>query len=156
MQNRITIGRLARDAGLAAETLRYYERLGLIQPIRRTESNYRLYDSEAGERLRFVRRAQQLGFSLAEIRELLDLRCQPEADMGVVRETAREKIADIDRKMADLKRMRDALAVVTDRCPGHGPIDQCPILASLAGPGGDFPEHGDPETATASCGNQEA
>ncbi len=150
MQNRMTIGRLARDAGLATETLRYYERLGLIRPAQRTESNYRLYDAEAEARLRFVRRAQQLGFSLAEIRELLDFRCHPETDMGVVRDAAREKIADIDRKMADLKRMRDALALVTDQCPGHGPIDQCPILASLSDSPGDSPGYGDRETATAS------
>ncbi|MBW9248469.1 MAG: MerR family transcriptional regulator, partial [Acidithiobacillus ferriphilus] len=85
MQPPVTIGRLAREAGLAAETLRYYERIGLIQPVQRTRSNYRLYDVEAESRLRFIRRAQNLGFSLAEVKELLDIGSRVENDMGEVK-----------------------------------------------------------------------
>ena len=133
MKNHVTIGRLAREAGLAAETLRYYERIGLIRPVQRTQSNYRLYDNEAEARLRFIRRAQNLGFSLAEVKELLDISSHPENDMGAVKHIAAGKIADIEEKINDLQRMRDALASVSERCPGHGAVAGCPILASLAG-----------------------
>ncbi|MEY2341035.1 heavy metal-responsive transcriptional regulator [Acidithiobacillus sp. IBUN Pt1247-S3] len=133
MKNHVTIGRLAREAGLAAETLRYYERIGLIRPIQRTQSNYRLYDGEAESRLRFIRRAQNLGFSLAEVKELLDISSHPENDMAAVKEIAEGKIVDIEEKIADLQRMRTALQSVSERCPGHGSVDGCPILASLAG-----------------------
>ncbi|MEL5849116.1 MAG: heavy metal-responsive transcriptional regulator [Candidatus Igneacidithiobacillus chanchocoensis] len=133
MKNHVTIGRLAREAGLAAETLRYYERIGLIRPVQRTQSNYRLYDEESEARLRFIRRAQNLGFSLAEVKELLDISSRPENDMGAVKEIAQAKIADIEDKIADLQRMRDALESVSERCPGHGSVEGCPILASLAG-----------------------
>ncbi|VAY89701.1 hypothetical protein CARN8_820009 [mine drainage metagenome] len=81
--NTMTIGKLAHDNGLATETLRHYERLGLIAPSQRSASNYRLYDQTAAQRLRFIRRAQALGFSLPEIRELLGLHA--DADMGAVK-----------------------------------------------------------------------
>ncbi|MBU2755805.1 heavy metal-responsive transcriptional regulator [Acidithiobacillus sp. CV18-2] len=133
MKNHVTIGRLAREAGLAAETLRYYERIGLIRPVQRTQSNYRLYDNEAEARLRFIRRAQNLGFSLAEVKELLDINSHPENDMAAVKQITQGKIADIEEKIADLERMRSALHEVSERCPGHGSVEACPILASLAG-----------------------
>lgn len=131
MEQDLTIGALARREGLAAETLRYYERLGLIEPSRRTAANYRLYDRLAVRRLRFIRRAQALGFSLAEIGELLSLHEHPEEDMGSVKRLAQAKIDDIASKMADLERMRAGLEALTDRCPGHGSTADCPILASL-------------------------
>lgn len=127
----LSIGALARSEGLATETLRYYERLGLIEPARRTASNYRVYDAAAVRRLRFIRRAQALGFSLAEIRELLSLHAHPEADMGGVKELAEHKIADIEAKMADLARMKAGLEALAERCPGHGSTAECPILATL-------------------------
>ncbi|WP_414040191.1 heavy metal-responsive transcriptional regulator [Acidithiobacillus sp. M4-SHS-6] len=138
MDTPVTIGRLAREAGLAAETLRYYERIGLIQPVQRTQSNYRLYDGHAGSRLRFIRRAQNLGFSLSEVKELLDISSSAENDMGEVKALTEQKIAEIDFKIADLQRMRNALAVQTERCPGHGSVKDCPILASLADAEGDM------------------
>lgn len=131
MHTNLTIGALARSEGLAAETLRYYERLGLIEPSGRTASNYRLYDMTAVRRLRFIRRAQALGFSLAEIGELLSMHAQPEADMGGVKRLAEHKIADIEEKMADLGRMKAGLEALTERCPGHGPTAECPILSTL-------------------------
>ncbi len=138
METPVTIGRLAREAGLAAETLRYYERIGLIQPVQRTQSNYRLYDTHAGSRLRFIRRAQNLGFSLAEVKELLDISSSPENDMSHVKALTEQKIAEIDFKIADLQRMRSALAQQAEHCPGHGSVENCPILASLADPEGDI------------------
>ena len=139
METPVTIGRLAREAGLAAETLRYYERIGLIQPVQRTQSNYRLYDSEAESRLRFIRRAQNLGFSLAEVKELLDISSSAENDMGEVKALTEQKIAEIDLKIADLQRMRTALAQRVECCPGHGSVANCPILASLADAEGAMP-----------------
>lgn len=127
----MTIGALARREGLAPETLRYYERLGLITPSRRSASNYRLYGLEAGCRLRFIRRAQALGFSLADIGELLSLHARPENDMGPIKQLAENKMADIEAKIADLQRMKSGLAALSQQCPGHGPTAECPILSAL-------------------------
>ena len=129
----ITIGRLARESGLAPETLRYYERLGLIQPSQRSRANYRIYGTDAEGRLRFIRRAQALGFSLAEIRELLGLHAATNEDMARVKALAQVKIAEIDAKIGDLQRMRKGLAALDELCPGHGPTAACPILAALLG-----------------------
>ncbi len=128
-----TIGKLAGAEGVAAETLRYYERLGLLRPEARTEAGYRLYGEEARRRLRFIRRAQALGFTLSEIGELLALGEEPEASMAEVKALTSEKLADIEQRIADLERMRDALSALHQRCPGHGPRHECPILESLAG-----------------------
>ncbi|OYV39284.1 MAG: heavy metal-responsive transcriptional regulator [Thiomonas sp. 20-64-5] len=130
---RLTIVELAQRAGLGAETLRYYERLGLLAPACRTASGYRQYAPEAMEQLDFIRRAQALGFSLAQIAELLALHARPEADMGAVRVIAEQRLADIDAKMGDLRRMRVGLQALLTACPGHGPSAQCPILAALRG-----------------------
>ena len=139
---RLTIGELAQRAGLGAETLRYYERLGLLSPAERTASSYRLYASEALERLDFIRRAQALGFSLAQIGELLALHARPEGDMGAVRAVAAQRLAEIDGKMDDLQRMRTGLQALLTACPGHGPSAQCPILAALRGEGDEEDLHG--------------
>ena len=128
---RLTIGELAQRAQLGAETLRYYERLGLLAPEQRTASGYRLYAPQALERLDFIRRAQALGFSLADIGELLALHARPEADMGAVRAIAAHRLAEIDAKLDDLQRMKAGLRTLLDACPGHGPTAQCPILAAL-------------------------
>ncbi|RMG54929.1 MAG: heavy metal-responsive transcriptional regulator [Gammaproteobacteria bacterium] len=128
-----TIGKLARAEGIAAETLRYYERIGLLLPEARSEAGYRLYGEDARRRLRFIRRAQALGFTLSEIRELLALGDEPEGSMADVKALAAARMADIEQRIADLQRMRDALGLLHDRCPGHGPRHACPILESLAG-----------------------
>jgi len=131
MSEAMTIGVLASQVGLTAETLRYYERLGLIAPSQRTASNYRLYGEEAAQRLHFIRRAQVLGFSLQEIGQLLSLHSQPESDMAEVKALAEAKIQDIQTKIDDLARMQKGLAVLTESCPGHGPTENCPILGAL-------------------------
>ena len=131
MEN-LTIGKLARQVGLGVETLRYYERRGLIAPRRRTESGYRLYHPDAGQRLRFIRRAQALGFSLDEVAELLALSDRPGASAAEVKRLTRAKIADIEARIRDLERMKSALAELEAHCPGHaGTAAQCPILAAL-------------------------
>lgn len=131
MREDITIGALAGRAGLTAETLRYYERLGLIEPSRRTAANYRLYGVEAEQRLRFIRRAQTLGFSLGEIAQLLSLHAYPEADMAEVKTLAQGKIDEIQGKIDDLQRMKQGLEALSQQCPGHGTTADCPILGAL-------------------------
>lgn len=126
-----TIGQLARRAELAPETLRHYERLGLIQPSRRSESNYRLYDASALQRLRFIRRAQALGFSLPDIGQLLGLHARGDADMAQVRQVAEQRVAEIDQRLDDLRRLREGLQQLLQACPGHGPTAGCPILGAL-------------------------
>lgn len=125
------IGALARAAGLPAATLRYYEQIGLIAPQARSAANYREYGAESLTRLRFIRRAQALGFTLHEIGELLSLHAQPEADSAAVKSLAELRLADIDQKIADLTRMRAGLTTLTQRCPGHGDTRHCPILVAL-------------------------
>jgi Cu(I)-responsive transcriptional regulator len=129
--NTMTIGKLARDNGLATETLRHYERLGLIAPSQRSASNYRLYDAAAAQRLRFIRRAQALGFSLAEIRELLDLHADADADMSAVKAIVQQRVAQIDARLDDLLQLKAGLMALAEACPGHGGTADCPILAAL-------------------------
>ncbi len=127
----LTIGKLARQSGLAVETLRYYERRGLINPCERTASGYRLYQPEAGQRLRFIRRAQALGFSLDEIAELLALSDNPAKSAAEVKALTRAKIHDIDTRIQDLERMKQGLAALEAHCPGKGSTADCPILHAL-------------------------
>ena len=127
----LTIGRLARLGGVNLETIRYYEREGLLQKPPRTQAGYRLFPNETVQRLRFIKRAQELGFSLAEIRELLALRMKPGIRRDHIRARARAKIADIDQKIRTLTAMKNSLRNLTERCCGCGPISECPILESL-------------------------
>ena len=131
MEN-LTIGKLAKQANVGVETLRYYERRGLIEPQRRTDAGYRLYDDDARRRLQFIRRAQTLGFSLDEVAELLSLSNQPTASAADVKRLAQTKIDDIEARIRDLERMKSALSALEDQCPGHaGTTAECPILAAL-------------------------
>jgi MerR family transcriptional regulator, copper efflux regulator len=128
----LTIGRLAERAGVGVETIRFYERRGLIPEPRRTASGYRQYPSGEVSRLRFIRRAQELGFSLAEIRELLSLRLDSASDCSAVRERAERKIETIDAKIRDLRRVKNALAELRDVCAGQGPASECAVLEAMA------------------------
>ncbi|MGH8128586.1 MAG: heavy metal-responsive transcriptional regulator [Gammaproteobacteria bacterium] len=130
----VTIGHLAQRMGVAAETLRYYERLGLIRPVRRTESNYRLYGAEAEQRLVFIRRAQTVGFSLDEIRELLSLHHRADAGAAEAKAIAEVRIREVEARIHDLERMREGLKVLSAQCDGKGSAADCPILSSLAAP----------------------
>lgn len=127
-------GELAHLANVNVETLRFYERKGLLRKPPRRPSGYRAYPPEAVDLVRFIRRAQQLGFSLREIKELLALREVPRATCGDVVALAQGKIAEVDAKIADLRAMRAALTQLLTRCAGGStPIAQCPIIESLAG-----------------------
>ncbi len=132
----LRIGELAERASVGVETLRYYERRGVIERPPRTASNYRAYPPEAVRRVRFVKRAQALGFSLEEAKELLELRAGPRACRGRVRERAAAKVAEIDRKIRDLRRVRRALAALVAECEGAGSGGPaCPILDALGSDG---------------------
>jgi MerR family transcriptional regulator, copper efflux regulator len=123
------IGALARRTGVSIDTVRYYEKSGLLPPEARLASGYRRYGEQQVSQLRFIRRAQDLGFSLKDIRELLGLSRQ--RDVARVKRAAERKLADVDARLAALRRVRDGLATLVDTCPGHGRAADCPILKAL-------------------------
>jgi MerR family mercuric resistance operon transcriptional regulator len=127
----LTIGRLAKEAGVNLETVRFYERRGLLPRPPRSASGYRLFPVEAARRLRFIRRAQELGFSLKEVGELLSLRVSRRTTSATIRARAEAKIADIQRKISSLESMRKTLQKLTKVCDGCAPLAECPILDSL-------------------------
>jgi len=131
--NGLTIGKVAKSAGLGIETVRFYEREGLITPLARTESNYRLYADDGIVRLRFIKRAKTLGFTLREIKELLFLRADPDATKEDVKVQIEEKIDDIKKRIRDLKKIQKILETLDSSCDGHGSAEECPILAALEG-----------------------
>lgn len=126
------IGELASKAGVNIDTVRYYERQGLLPAPQRLSSGYRQYAPEDVSRLRFVRRAKALGFTLLEIRDLLELSGQRGQDMAGMKATALNKLEDVEEKLAELTRIRDGLKTLVDSCPGHGVLEQCPILNALS------------------------
>lgn len=129
----LTIGHLAKEAGVNLETVRYYERRGLLPKPPRSLSGYRLYPTEATRRLRFIQRAKELGFSLREIKELLALRVSPRASRAEMRLRAEAKIADIRNKIQSLESIEKSLRRLAKACGGCGPVAECPILESLDG-----------------------
>jgi len=136
----LTISRAARKAGVGVETIRFYERKGLIeQPPKPASSGFRSYPEETVERIRFIRQAQELGFSLREVCELLDLRADPQADAADVRERATAKLSDVNEKMRQLQRIKVALETLIAACPGHGAVGCCSIMEAIEGhqTGGD-------------------
>lgn len=127
-------GQLAQEAGVNVETLRFYERRGLLPSPPRRPSGYREYPPEAVDLVRFIQRAQSLGFSLQEIRELLTLREVPRATCGDVVRLAEHKVAEIESKIHSLKSMKSALRKLLKDCTGRAPTTRCPIIESLAAP----------------------
>jgi len=127
----MTIGKVAKQAGVGVETIRFYEREGLIDDPRRHSSGYREYAPDVVHRIRFIRHAKELGFTLREIRELLELRVEPDRKCGDVLELAEAKIADIDERIRKLKKMRRALAALTRDCQRGRPTEECPILRAI-------------------------
>ncbi len=133
----MTIGRLAAKSDVGVETVRFYERSGLIaRPLRPKAGGFRVYDADIVARIRFIRQAQQLGFSLGEIRELLTLRARPGVDCRAVRAQAVVKRDEVDRKIGRLRQMRRALDVLIASCPGGGALRACTILDALDRPRG--------------------
>jgi Hg(II)-responsive transcriptional regulator len=128
---RLTIGQLAKQARVNRETIRYYERRRLLQRPSRSIAGYRVFSDDALERLRFIRHAKMLGFSLEEIRELLALRIHSIDTCDRVRERTQAKIADIDRKIEALQQMRRVLSELVAACSRRQKTEECPILGSL-------------------------
>jgi DNA-binding transcriptional MerR regulator len=126
MESLMTIGKVARQTAVNVQTVRYYERIGLLNPHARRESGYRLYTEEAIRRIRFIKRAQQLGFELKEVRAL--------------REKAEDRLHDVQEKIDHLRRMERALLDLIRRCHRRVSTDPCPILRSLETVRGSGPE----------------
>jgi len=129
--DRLTIGKVAKQANVCVETLRYYERRGLVTLPPRNDSNYRLYPQETVRRVQFIKRAQQLGFSLKEIAEILELRATPQTLCADIRTRTVAKIDTMEEKIRALQVMKRALRQLVAECPGQGETTACPILASL-------------------------
>mgnify|MGYP006213042763 FL=1 len=129
----MNIGQLSRRTGVPIDTVRYYEKQRLLPPPTRSASGYRHYEADDVLRLNFIRRAKVLGFTLDEIRDLLALSSARDGDMAAIRAAAADKLADVERRLAELTRMRDGLRTLVEACPGHGTLDQCPILGALGG-----------------------
>ncbi|TAL83030.1 MAG: heavy metal-responsive transcriptional regulator [Rhodanobacter sp.] len=128
----LTIGVVARRVGVAIDTIRYYEREGLLPEPARRASGYRSYDAGTIAQLRFIRRAKALGFTLSEIRELLSLSVDRQRGVKAVKARAQARLTVLDARLAELQRVRDGLAQLIDACPGHGAPGQCPILRALS------------------------
>ena len=124
----LSIGQVAEAAGVGVETVRYYHRQGLVEEPPRKGTRHRRYPPEAVARIRFIRGAQNLGFSLKEIEDLMGLRISPGASKADVKARAEAKVAEIQVKMEDLQRMRDTLLRLIGACDGSGTLDDCPIL----------------------------
>ena len=127
----LKIGEVASRSGVNLQTIRYYEREQLLPAPPRLASGYRMFPADAVHRVLFIKRAQELGFSLAEIRELLSIQIDPRKECSDVKRLAREKILDLDARIRTLEAMREILAGLTRSCPGNGPSSHCPILGSI-------------------------
>ncbi|HJU08349.1 MerR family transcriptional regulator [Dyella sp.] len=127
----LTIGAVARNAGVPIDTIRYYEREGLLPAPRRRDSGYRDYDRSTIDRLKFIRRAKALGFTLDDIRELLALSADHEKGVRNVKQRAEVRLAKLELRIQELQRMRRGLKHLIERCPGRGDPDACPILHAL-------------------------
>jgi len=127
----LKVGEVAKRAAVNLQTIHYYEREGVLPRPPRAASNYRMYTVDAVRRVRFIKRAQELGFALRDIKGLLSLRATPGTRCGDVRQQARAKLQDIEGKIGTLQAMRRALTKLIGECSGRGPITACLILDAL-------------------------
>ncbi|MGE0440856.1 MAG: heavy metal-responsive transcriptional regulator [Gemmatimonadales bacterium] len=127
----LKIGQVAKAAEVNIETIRYYERRGLFPNPQRTTAGYRQYDNDAVRRLKFVKRAQDLGFSLKEIKELLALRVRHGAACTAVERQVRQKIIRVEQMLSELNRVRKVLGRLADACHARSPTEECPLLEIL-------------------------
>lgn len=129
--NPLTIGQVAKHTGVSVETIRFYERRGLIPAPARNRAGYRQYPPDTPRRVRFIQRAKAVGFTLGDIHELLDLRTRPGVTCADIRARAEVKLDEIDARLAELAQMRRALGQLADRCSGEAHLSECPILDAL-------------------------
>lgn len=127
----LRIGQVAAGASVNVETVRYYERTGMLAPPARSATGYREYDAEAVRRIRFIKHAQALGFSLKEIRDLLALRVRHGAACGAIEKQTRKKITLIDEKLRELTALRRTLKALVASCEARKTTAECPVLATL-------------------------
>lgn len=127
----LTIGQVAVESGASVETLRYYERFGLLETPERTSSNYRVYPSETVRVVRFIKNAQELGFTLKDIKQLLILSNSLTSNTAEVKALSQALLMEIDYRIASLQAMHSSLSKLVEQCPGKGPIEHCPILNTL-------------------------
>jgi len=132
---RKTIGWVAKEAGVNAQTVLYYERRGLLPAPSRTMNGYRVFNDASVRRIRFIKRAQELGFTLKQVMALLALQGEQNASCAEVSSMAASHLHDIEAKIHDLERMRSALVPLVEACPKKGALKACPILDSLDGDG---------------------
>jgi MerR family copper efflux transcriptional regulator len=125
------IGKVAKQVGITVEAIRFYEKKGLIEPPTRNESGYRDYPEDVVQLVSFIKRAKELGFSLKEIKNLMSLRYTPGTTCSEIKSQTIEKIANIDRKVKDLLKIKGALAELVSGCPGQGPLNHCTIMEAL-------------------------
>ncbi|MFB6345644.1 MAG: MerR family transcriptional regulator [bacterium] len=129
----LTTGQVAEDAGVNNDTVRYYEQRGLIEEPPRTDGGYRQFPPETVRRIKFIKRAQTLGFTLAEIDDLLEL-ADGKGSAADILEKTETKIEEIEEKIEHLKTLRESLTDLAEACPGEGPLSKCNILESLSPP----------------------
>lgn len=127
----LKIGEVAKKANVGIETIRFYEREGLIPCPVRLQSGYRQYSEDTVRRIQFIKNAKELGFSLKEISGLFALRVKSKTKCGDIKKKAEAKIADIDERIKTLQRMKNALKKLASQCKGTGPIGDCPILENF-------------------------
>ena len=127
----LNIGQVAKQTGVTVETVRFYEKQGLVAEPQRSESGYRQYPKETVKRVRFIQHAKEVGFTLKEVGELLVLRQEPGKSCADIKLRATQKIETVDQKIQDLNRIREALVRMVMKCSGRGALSECPILEEL-------------------------
>lgn len=127
----LTVSQLARATEVGADTVRYYERIGIIGEASRTDSGYRKFDGQAADRIRFIKNAQEMGFSLDEIKELMRLADDDAADCSAVSEFARRKADELEDRIRKMRRFKRELDELVDACSGSNPLGSCKILARI-------------------------
>ncbi|MFI4848969.1 MAG: MerR family DNA-binding protein [Gimesia chilikensis] len=131
--SKLTIGRVAQAAGVGVETVRFYERKGLVkQPV--ALSSFREYPPDVIDRIKFIKRAQELGFTLAEVGQLLQIADSPHSSKREVKQLAGQKLVEIRQKIEDLQRLASILGTLHEKCSGRGALSDCPIIESITSP----------------------
>lgn len=129
---RLTIGKVAKASGVGIDTVRFYERKGLIPPGKKAGTSFREYSGDSARRIRFIKRAQELGFTLSEIKELLEIRVSSKATCSQVKTRSDAKLEEIEEKIQDLRKIKRSLAALSEQCRnGSAPGSECPILDSF-------------------------
>ncbi len=129
--NDLTIGKVSAASGVTTDTIRFYEKCGLVCPNERSQAGYRLYSADVLDRLKFISRAKSAGFSLDDISQLLTLKDNPQETCKSVYAHAQKKRSELETKIRDLTEMRETLSALLAKCSGEGPLSECPILDSF-------------------------